>query len=101
PPAPCASPLSLHDALPILAAHAALGVQGRIFEVSLLGATRTIALFEEGRVAEARALAEAGFERALDDQDDVGRSQYAMALGFMEDRKSTRLNSSHVKISYA
>lgn len=67
-----------------MAAHAALGVQGRIFEVSLLGATRTIALFEEGRVAEARTLAEAGFEQALDEQDDVGRSQYAMALGFMD-----------------
>lgn len=64
-------------------AHGRLGVQGRIFEVSLLGATRTIALFEGGKADEARPLAEVGFELALDQEDDVGRSQYALALGLI------------------
>ena len=48
-----------------------------------MNATRTIALFEEGRGDEARPLAEAGFELALEQEDDVGRSQYALALGLI------------------
>ena len=63
--------------------HAGLGVQGRIFEVSLITAARSIALLEEGRVDEARSLAVEGFDRAVLDQDDVGRSQFALALGLI------------------
>ena len=64
-------------------AHTALGVQGRIFEVSLMDAARCIALFEAGEVDEATKRAEAGFDQALRDQDDVGRSQFALALGLI------------------
>lgn len=64
-------------------AYTALGVQGRIFEVSLMDAARCIALFEAGEVEDARKRAEAGFDQAVRDQDDVGRSQFALALGLI------------------
>ncbi len=64
-------------------AHTAMGVQGRIFEVSLMDAARCIALFEAGEVDEATSRAETGFDEALRNQDDVGRSQFALALGLI------------------
>src|SRR5690242_21601380 len=70
--------LSLHDALPILAADAG---------------QRLAALGDLGRGVVRAAGAEVG--RALDRND---RRRQRTVLG---DRKSTRLNSSHMSISYA
>ncbi len=65
-------------------AFAEMGIQGRIFEVSLLGVTKAMALFEEGEVDEAIRLAEAGFDRAVAEQDDVGRSLFALGHGLID-----------------
>lgn len=65
-------------------AYADLGVQGRIFEVSMLGVIEVLAMVESGRTAAARALAVAGFDRSVSDQDDAGRSLFAIALGVID-----------------
>lgn len=65
-------------------AFAQMGVQGRIFEVSLLGVTKAMALFEEGKVDEAIRLADEGFDRAVREQDDVGRSLFALGHGLID-----------------
>src|SRR5690606_41331318 len=91
PPTTELSPLSLHDALPISAASV-------VNELANLHSYR-------GNFAEAGRL----YRTALDiDRDALGRDhpQVAMHLHNLAvmmhlDRKSTRLNSSHVKISYA
>src|SRR5690606_41462049 len=88
PPPPEPSPLSLHDALPILRS------TGEIDEVDARGASRP--------------------DQVGKDRDGVARLDQAdvsLQVGGLEpnvgleaggsDRKSTRLNSSHVKISYA
>src|SRR5690606_42112202 len=83
PATPEMCPLSLHDALPIYRAE----------------------VLEEGAPG-----VDAGLEAGEDGIDDAGGAVHdvegrvealaLLALG-VEDRKSTRLNSSHVKISYA
>src|SRR5690606_42163994 len=78
--------LSLHDALPISAAHGGDGVLDVAGEVSHLGFP--VVIPEAGsRKPEARS------------QKPQASSLKPWALAI--DRKSTRLNSSHVKISYA
>src|SRR5690606_40243300 len=76
-------PLSLHDALPILQRDRADAVRGRRRLVVAVAAVRAVV----GRAADLRgaALTRAREQRVHRDAD----------------RKSTRLNSSHVKISYA
>src|SRR5690606_41534257 len=83
PPSTVPSPLSLHDALPIFTTTAQPSVDGarRLFEVSWDPSSEI--LLADGDAA--AAATSAAFDRG--------------ALG--SDRKSTRLNSSHVKISYA
>src|SRR5690606_42087212 len=88
------STLSLHDALPI----------------SLLGA-RVLAFRRRGACRLVRLLAGFGQCDLADGTDGVAprlavdavarRPGLVACLGDAEDRKSTRLNSSHVKISYA
>src|SRR5438067_7991887 len=73
--------LSLHDALPILVAS------------ELLEATRTISA---GYVTPDRTTLVASSARVFTIDEKA-----AMGDGRLEDRKSTRLNSSHVSISYA
>src|SRR3712207_7777984 len=72
--------LSLHDALPIC--------EDDVEDVGVGEADRPqlvdVGLGDGGRVA-----------------DDLGRERDDRALGVGEDRKSTRLNSSHANISYA
>src|SRR5690348_18119679 len=71
-------PLSLHDALPI----------------SRVGETRhQVGVRDAGRLAESHAL-EVGRDGLVEPRRDAGRTE-------TEDRKSTRLNSSHPSISYA
>src|SRR5690606_40864274 len=87
------SPLSLHDALPIW-----------INERFAMGITENDALFfgqvDGAVVADENVQIQAGandFERFKVGLDGVWQSK----LLERQDRKSTRLNSSHVKISYA
>src|SRR5205807_9811081 len=94
PSTPALSTLSLHDALPILAAaasahhfrahHAEAGV-GLLLD-RLLARRRV-----EGRPAAARVVLRVGDEQ-------LGSAARAVVRA---DRKSTRLNSSHLVISYA
>src|SRR5690606_41577245 len=87
PPTPAPCPLSLHDALPILLA---AGVRRVVVGTAALEDpdwVRRLAARHPGRVAV-----------GLD-----ARGREVAVRGWTEgaDRKSTRLNSSHVKISYA
>src|SRR5690606_40489020 len=87
PPTPVIYPLSLHDALPIFAgavvakvcAEWQVGIQRQWARVGLAAGGRFHHLF-----------------------DTIIRGElYCRRVGGVADRKSTRLNSSHVKISYA
>src|SRR5690606_41671631 len=89
PAATASSPLSLHDALPIF--------QQRRMELTSPWPTADLQesgdqLVRIGQRADAQPLLEGGDGHALGWLGDVRP---------VSDRKSTRLNSSHVKISYA
>src|SRR5690606_41945567 len=92
PPRPPSAPypLSLHDALPISRALVEPALRLRAAARSLLHRLFDHAAEEEPRRARARAR-----------QERTGVRQPGRASCAHEDRKSTRLNSSHVKISYA
>src|SRR5690606_40547836 len=83
-PPPDLSPLSLHDALPIFEHPPRLGVDVAAHQFAGGGIQRDLPGQVDG----------AAGAHGLGIRTDGGRR----ALG---DRKSTRLNSSHVKISYA
>src|SRR5690606_39597331 len=94
-------PLSLHDALPIYqrtVLQAEIEHQQEIADVLLV---EVVAVQEVGGVAPAEGLAVVAADH------DEGVFQLAARLQALHhaadqvDRKSTRLNSSHVKISYA
>src|SRR5690606_39951399 len=85
------STLSLHDALPICARHA--------FRRSRL-AVRVLRQGDRGSRERARAAARAALLRRRRDGAHAAVRHEAVDLR-QQDRKSTRLNSSHVKISYA
>src|SRR5690606_40500392 len=81
--------LSLHDALPI-------------FLGSALGALFTLALSRLGSLVRLGVLLLELLQSGLLGLGARTRLLLALLLGFLgRDRKSTRLNSSHVKISYA
>src|SRR5690606_41855373 len=87
-PAPCEPyPLSLHDALPILGG----GAGHRTGQAVELG----------GEALDVRRVGHYALDRALEHVGQVAFPVVHEGLGAGEDRKSTRLNSSHVKISYA
>src|SRR5207244_5801310 len=94
---PASSPLSLHDALPIL--HQPQARQRLAFGIPGRGEPGEIAVSKRQDRDVARRLTK------IDRLDDVvearsaGRKQ--MHRSSVEDRKSTRLNSSHQIISYA
>src|SRR5690606_40078611 len=100
-PAPavtCSSPLSLHDALPILVEllrlgrlHDRLAVRDEAFRYAEEHA-RILRLLG-GRIA----ILAVAIPIVDADADDLARVRHRR----QQDRKSTRLNSSHVKISYA
>src|SRR5690606_41633398 len=85
-PPPEISPLSLHDALPIS------GREG--YAQTKSGSGLPGAVVAEGCVT-------APDTAGIDEQGAADDSTWQAAAGFGLDRKSTRLNSSHVKISYA
>src|SRR5690606_41959021 len=98
-PAPAALyTLSLHAALPILRARAKTINFATIYGQGAHALSRQLKIAN----AEARAFIDTYFERFhgvkayLDSRIELARDK-----GYAEDRKSTRLNSSHVKISYA
>src|SRR5690606_39663545 len=91
PATPATTPLSLHDALPSLDVEQVAGVVlGR-------GAPEVV----EADVVEGGAGAEGGDVAAELAGLAVGRDDHGHGVPADQDRKSTRLNSSHVKISYA
>src|SRR5207249_12004680 len=87
------SPLSLHDALPISS-----GIRGFFVARFLLGIGEAPTFPGNAKAvgywfpSSERSLATAIFDAA---------AKFASAIGVPLDRKSTRLNSSHVSISYA
>src|SRR5207249_11568815 len=86
--------LSLHDALPILHHDA------RVFVVIEPGALQLFVV--EGEAERAHEVqARAGVRREPDDVAGVRRDFGLDQDDVNQDRKSTRLNSSHVSISYA
>src|SRR5690606_41029539 len=85
-------PLSLHDALPILDPVGQPGLHQLLFDRPRL----RVGAVEHGVVAGIGALGD-GLADAFDDEAGLVH----LVVGGVEDRKSTRLNSSHVKISYA
>src|SRR5690606_39868803 len=97
---PAASTLSLHDALPILAGQpAVIGLRrGRAMQIPMVGRVGLDLLRQRAGGLDALAF-------------QCGKEQFLGILRFqlrggrcreeLLDRKSTRLNSSHVKISYA
>src|SRR5690606_41733115 len=92
-------PFSLHDALPIFG----VGILGSILLVDLTypwlqGATRWI---PAAAVALPLALWSAWYLGRLPGHGPVTGTPKDDHSALWEDRKSTRLNSSHVKISYA
>src|SRR5207249_10377796 len=90
-------PLSLHDALPILVAaseaHEGRGLPPQVRVDELAGAP----VFEGQRVARL-GIDELDVDYATRREVHAG---LVFALAPKRDRKSTRLNSSHVSISYA
>src|SRR5690606_39761405 len=91
--------LSLHDALPILGAGIAHGVREELAADGHLMAAGGRALDQRHDVAVGnRGFDEDGADPAIHQHGHQGLDPGKPRLG---DRKSTRLNSSHVKISYA
>src|SRR5690606_41581393 len=97
---PAISTLSLHDALPIfgdpLHEIRAIHVEGNLADDELLAAA--LDLLHADATAAAH-LPATGLE-VLPDARDALQQTAGREVG-PQDRKSTRLNSSHVKISYA
>src|SRR5699024_12804418 len=92
-------PLSLHDALPIshLASAAAVGAEpvAVAFEEVYLSLQQGLVDGQENPISLTA-------ENSLDEVVDyLSLSRHAVGSQLVIDRKSTRLNSSHVSISYA
>src|SRR5690606_41174185 len=90
------STLSLHDALPIS------GIRGATAQILKEGLEGMIRNPKYAAAAEIAAGAGAGAAMEVAESAGVGEAGQALSglVGGI-DRKSTRLNSSHVKISYA
>src|SRR5207249_11360819 len=97
PPPTATSPLSLHDALPISQHRAAAAAPGRLGHAAGPADRARAAGGAYGRAADgthpATPVARALRSHAARRSEGAGRARV--------DRKSTRLNSSHVSISYA
>src|SRR5690606_40815307 len=87
---PVLYPLSLHDALPISLGSAVIGSLFALRLVNIIG-ERLPSDGATGQVGDVASLTPNGVLDLPDSVRDV----------VVQDRKSTRLNSSHVKISYA
>src|SRR5690606_41844599 len=101
PPCPAPHPPSLHDALPILLAEAlheeaANGTGSEPFVWSRVDSVLSGSIDTPCRIT-ARAI---GSRLDINNADEALISRLFVRVGF-GDRKSTRLNSRHVKSSYA
>src|SRR5690606_41453943 len=88
----CVDTLSLHDALPIYLSAGAMGFAEATPRTSIYGETpESVAAIIAGECSDAL------IGQPVESLADLHRADEKLAL----DRKSTRLNSSHVKTSYA
>src|SRR5690606_40165087 len=100
-PAPSATascPLSLHDALPIFKEEN-LPIGLAVIEAFLQKDREGVARLGQAQANIVTDMARAGVLDAFNIAGDLSREEQKQLLSI--DRKSTRLNSSHVKISYA
>src|SRR5690606_40580075 len=85
--------LSLHDALPIFSAG---------FGVFHLGTMQQLSQHPDTLVLGHRGFSGGGVENTIEGLEAAAQVKADLVeIDVMQDRKSTRLNSSHVKISYA
>src|SRR5206468_10250851 len=98
PPSPY--PLSLHDALPICRLIELLADAGSPVSIPDILAGGS-GLKQSSVYRNLAALEQAGVVRRLVTDEEFGRYELAEDLIGHQDRKSTRLNSSHDQISYA
>src|SRR5690606_41234361 len=94
----CASTRSLHDALPIFGM--------TFFVTALIGNALAARVEESEELARQRAIALSNLARLNERivqhmQSGIVVLDDDLRVTLVKDRKSTRLNSSHVKISYA
>src|SRR5699024_11784176 len=100
PPPPKLSTLSLHDALPICANAATEASRKATQKVTLETLFDSL---EEGELKEVNVIVKADVQGSTEalvsslEKIDVE----GVKINIIQDRKSTRLNSSHVSISYA
>src|SRR5690606_40653837 len=99
PPAPAAPTLSLHDALPISRARPRTGpeTRRRMFVLKLIARNALRHRLRTALTVAGLLVAVIAFGLL----QTVIDAWHAGAAAASRDRKSTRLNSSHVKISYA
>src|SRR5690606_41361957 len=91
----CIYPLSLHDALPICIV--IFGDDKSVREGDVVKRTSRIVEVPTGKALLGRVVDALG--NPIDGKGPLKKPEYRRVE--MKDRKSTRLNSSHVKISYA
>src|SRR5690606_42018258 len=98
PPTPGIYTLSLHDALPI---SEIVGEASLVLEAAAeAGVQEGVAELGQDAAGEVDAAARAQGQREIG-RDGPEHDAEGLDRGHAVDRKSTRLNSSHVKISYA
>src|SRR5207253_11355818 len=97
PTTPSISPLSLHDALPIF--NPRVSLDDRLHGHAPVNSTARLAEIRGTATAHRRTLRWASHRRAARSHRRTAHRR--TAAGGHRDRKSTRLNSSHVAISYA
>src|SRR5690606_39932911 len=90
--------LSLHDALPISAVSAIVVYESAFLAEIIRGGLQAL---PAGQVEAARAMGLGYFQTLFTIQIPQALTNMIPSLLNQLDRKSTRLNSSHVKISYA
>src|SRR5690606_41492341 len=99
-PPPAIYTLSLHDALPILSDRESRRILAQRKESRGACAANAGLRIGRGPCGRSRVRRKRGSLRAIAGRERPGRSR-VQRLRSRRDRKSTRLNSSHVKISYA
>src|SRR5690606_41410060 len=97
----CFSPLSLHDALPISDFHGAMDGASKFVRGDAIAGILILVINLVGGVAIGALMHDLSFGDSLRQYALLTIGDGLVAQIPALDRKSTRLNSSHVKISYA